>query len=283
MLFVESNWDMWNTPLRAEGQRDAVHKCWCYCRNSRSFSFWTQLKHPNSESWLWKFGKLNHLISGWGKEGTLWSRTVLGIKRIKKDCEMLYCILIFLNCMGSWGVLPLACKSNLNTFRLFDLYDPICMYMYIYIHTRGSLSLICSHTCISCNPLPQASLIVNSTWFHFMIIYHFLSPKKKHHLTQVPAVVHWACRTQDAKLGGLGAVASPAHGTRDGQPSIERTRSWWAVGKGNLRPFWRVFHGLPDFWDLKSGIYWHCQIPAAILLVSSGSDMECHQVNTLGE
>lgn len=282
MLFVESNWDMWNTPLRAEGQRDAVHKCWCYCRNSRSFSFWTQLKHPNSESWLWKFGKLNHLISGWGKEGTLWSRTVLGIKSIKEDCGMLYCILIFLNCMGSWGVLPLACKSNLNTFRLFDLYDPICMYMYLYIHPWFPFLNLHPHL-----HFLQSSSASFSDCEFYMIPPHDNLPlpitkKKKTESDPIPrgralsmpdagrkAWRTWGCR-----------VSSPWY---QGWPALYWTYPVLVGGWQGKPP--SFLKGLPwsDFWDLKSGIYWHCQIPAAILLVSSGSDMECHQVNTLGE
>lgn len=277
---------MWNTPLHAEGQRDAVHKCWCYCRNSRSFSFWTQLKHPNSESWLWKFGKLNHLISGWGKEATLWSRTVLGIKSIKEDCGMLYCILIFLNCMGSWGVLPLACKSNLNTFRLFDLYDPICMYMYLYIHPWFPFLNLQPHL----HFLQSSSASFSDCEFYMIPPHDNLPlPITKNNNRIWPnsprsCIEHAGRRTQNLEDLGLSrlqpmvpGMASPLLNVPGLGGRLARESSVLFEGSS------MVFLISGYFRDLKSGIYWHCQIPAAILLVSSASDMECHQVNTLGE
>ena len=83
---------------------------------------------------------------------------------------------------SSWIVWDLGVFSHLRASQIwipldFLIYMILYVCICIYIYTRGSLSLICSHTCISCNPLRQASLIVNSTWFRLMIIYHFLSQK----------------------------------------------------------------------------------------------------------
>ena len=152
MLPVESIWVMWNTALHAEVQWDAVHKCWCYCRNSRSFAVEHSLNPPNSGSSLWRFGNLNDLV-GWGKEGTNNDHGLFcGSKASKKIAECF--IMICLNCIESgrtWSkklysnqlrVLPLACKSNRNTFGLCDIFWPICIFIYIYTHIRfPSLSL----------------------------------------------------------------------------------------------------------------------------------------------
>ena len=185
MSLVDSNWDMWNTPLRAEGQRDAVHKCWCYCRNSRSCSvahIWTP---KNWEAWLWTFGNLNSPILGWGTQGTFDHGLFCESNASKKIAGCF--IMIFLNCIGSfrtWSnnklLEPAPCSPNCvqvecEYFRFCDLYVYeslslslyICVYihiqyiLYIYIYifiyiyiyilythtyTCDSLSWICTHS-----------------------------------------------------------------------------------------------------------------------------------------
>ena len=237
MSLVDSNWDMWNIPLCAKGQRDAVHKCWCYCRNSRSFSvqhIWTP---QNWEAWLWTFGKLNSPILGWGTQGTFDHGLFCESNASKKIAGCF--IMIFLNCIGSfrtWSnnklLEPAPCSPNCvqvecEYFRFCDLYVyvslslSLSLYICVYIHIQYVYIYIYIHTHIHTPVIPFPE---------FVPILCFLQSSlaritTAHHNSHPPAVVHWACRMHEAKLGGLGAVASPAHGIRDGQPSTERIRS----------------------------------------------------------
>ena len=200
---------------------------------------------------------------------------------------MLYCILIFLNCMGSWGVLPTCVQVKIWIPLDFLIYMILYVCICIYIYTRGSLSLICSHTC---HFLQSSSASFSDCEFYMIPPHDNLPlPITKNNNRIWPnsprsCIEHAGRRTQNLEDLGLSrlqpmvpGMASPLLNVPGLGGRLARESSVLFEGSS------MVFLISGYFRDLKSGIYWHCQIPAAILLVSSASDMECHQVNTLGE